>query len=216
VPNGVDAEKHAPSANGAKPASAAPPRLLLVGRLVHQKGADLLLRALGSIAHEPFTLEIVGDGPDREMLEALAKQEGIAERVRFCGWVERERIAEHYRAADVFVFPSRIEGMPNVVLEAMAYALPIVATDVPGNRELVVHERTGLVVRTEHVQQLASALERVLREAALRQRLGANARQHVLEHHTWTASAAAYLKLGGLPVPSEPSANGSGAMGGVR
>jgi glycosyltransferase involved in cell wall biosynthesis len=200
IPNGVAAEHITPRAWSAGSAEI-PVRLLLVGRLVHQKGADLLLRALGAVQPAQFRLDIVGDGPDRGLLRDLAARENIADRVQFTGWIERDRLAEYYRAADVFVFPSRIEGMPNVVLEAMAYGLPIIASDVPGNRELILHEDTGLLVPPEDPPALAAAIERLIGEAALRQQLGGRARAHVLEHHTWKASAAAYLRLAGIKLP---------------
>lgn len=210
VPNGVDAERNRPSAAVPKSSAAGTPRLLIVGRLVHQKGIDILLRALATLPRDAFELEVVGDGPDRAALKDLANRLGVADRVRFAGWVERDRIAEHYRAADAFVFPSRLEGMPNVVLEAMAFALPVIATDVPGNRDVVVHGSTGLLVESENVDQLAAALRQILSQPSLRQQMGAAARARVLERHTWAAGAAEYLRLGGValhgPAHAQPAA----------
>jgi glycosyltransferase involved in cell wall biosynthesis len=198
VPNGVDAQLHAPPAHGRSVPVPGPVRVLLVGRLVHQKGCDLLIRALSTLRHLPFTLQIVGDGPDRAALAAQAAKAGISDRIDFEGWVARERIGDYYRSADVFVLPSRIEGMPNVVLEAMAHALPVVGTDVPGNRDLIDDERTGLLVPAENPAALAAALERVMLDGTLRERLGNAARDRIVTHHSWHASAAAYLQLGGL------------------
>jgi glycogen synthase len=208
VPNGVDTVLHAPGAAAGKASASGPPEILLVGRLVHQKGADILLRALGAIRDMTFSLRIVGDGPDRAALERLASQQQIADRVAFVGWVPREEIAAHYHRADIFAFPSRIEGMPNVVLEAMAYALPVVATDVDGNRDVIGDERTGVLVPPEDPALLAAALRRLLTEASLRLRLGTAARAHVVRNHTWAASARSYLELGGIIAsPSAAAAN---------
>ena len=176
-------------------------RLLFVGRLVHQKGCDILLDALARVRHLPFTLDVVGDGPDRGALEAQAAAAGIADRVTFAGWVPRERMGEHFLAAAAFVLPSHIEGMPNALLEAMAYGLPVVATDVPGNRDLIEHGCTGLLVEPASAAELAPAIERVVGDAALRASLGAAARAYVAAHHTWSATARAYLSLGGLEAP---------------
>jgi glycosyltransferase involved in cell wall biosynthesis len=205
VPNGVDTVLHAPDPAAEKASMAGPPEILLVGRLVHQKGADILLHALGMIRDLDFSVRIVGDGPDRHALERLAEEQNIAGRVAFTGWVPRENIADHYRRADIFAFPSRIEGMPNVVLEAMAYALPVVATDVDGNRDVLANGRTGLLVPTEDPALLAAALRRVLTEPSLRRRLGGAARAHVVHHHTWAASARSYLELGGVTIPPTAS-----------
>jgi glycosyltransferase involved in cell wall biosynthesis len=206
VPNGVDVDV-VPSTVNARPDAGDAVRLLFVGRLVHQKGCDVLLDALARIRHLPFTLDVVGDGPDREALQTQAKAAGIAGRVTFSGWVARERIGDHFRAAAAFALPSHIEGMPNALLEAMAHALPVVATDVPGSRDLVEHERTGLLVPAASADALARALERLIGDPALRVRLGAAARAHVAAHHTWAATAAAYLRLGGIDLPASAIAD---------
>jgi glycosyltransferase involved in cell wall biosynthesis len=197
VPNGV----HVPAAASPTARMRDAVRLLFVGRLVHQKGCDILLDALAGLRHLPFTLDVVGDGPDRVALEAQAAAAGIADRVTFAGWVPRERMGEHFLAAAAFVLPSHIEGMPNAMLEAMAHGLPVVATDVPGNRDLVEHGRTGLLVPPASAEALAAAIERVIGDAGLRARLGAAAREHVARHHTWCASAGAYLRFGGVEAP---------------
>jgi glycosyltransferase involved in cell wall biosynthesis len=97
--------------------------------------------------------------------------------------------------------------MPNALLEAMAHALPVVATDVPGSRDVIDSERTGLLVRPDAPDALAAALARLIGDASLRARLGAAAREHVATHHTWTASAAEYLRLGGLHAPEASAAS---------
>lgn len=207
VPNGVNVAVVPSGVNAGARARLTTVPLLFVGRLVHQKGCDVLLDALGRVKHLPFTLDIVGDGPDRAALQAQAAAAGIGDRVTFSGWVARERIGEHFRAAAAFALPSHIEGMPNAMLEAMAYALPVVATDVPGSRDLIDHERTGLLVPAASAESLAHAIERLIGEPALRARLGAAAREHVATNHTWAATAAAYLRLGGIDLPGSSSAD---------
>lgn len=199
VPNGVDAVRHAP---GSPRSGTGTPRLLLVGRLVHQKAIDVLLHALARMADCEFRCDIVGDGPDRSELEQLSRSLGLDARVHFRGWVGRDELPDVYQAADIFVLPSRIEGMPNVVLEAMAYALPVTATDVPGTRDLVQHDVTGLLVPVNDVAGLAAALLRLIREPALRIRMGDAGRARVLAEFTYARVAAAYLRLGGIMLPA--------------
>lgn len=191
IPNGVDPQRFAPP----EKRTWAPPRLLFVGRLVYQKGLDVLLEALAGVPETlPWHLTLVGDGPYRPTLEALAAQRGLKERLTFAGWHPPERIPAFYREANLFVFPSRDEGMPNAVLEAMASGLPVLATRIAGNEELVAPE-VGVLVPRDDPMALREALLRLLPDAALRQRLGVAARQRVMEHFTWEATAQRYLDL---------------------
>jgi glycosyltransferase involved in cell wall biosynthesis len=167
-----------------------PPRLLFVGRIVHQKGLDVLLNALGELKSRSWQLNVVGDGPRIERLQAQAQQLGIAERVHFDGWLSREQLPAAYAQANLFVYPSRHEGMPNAVLEAMASGLPVLATRIAGNEELVSAE-TGLLVPAEDAGAFQSALERLLADAELRQRLGAAARERVADGYSWRRVAEA-------------------------
>jgi len=192
IPNGVDTDMHAPPVSRIDNAV---PRLLLVGRLVHQKGIDVLFHALSHLRDLPFTVDIAGEGPERDTLCELATSKGLTDRVRFNGWVDRRELPSLYGSADIFVLPSRIEGMPNVVLEAMAYALPVVATDIAGTREVVRNEQTGLLVPVENVSALADAIRRLIANPQERRTLGDNARAFVVGHHSWTASARAYVDL---------------------
>ncbi|MEX1248618.1 MAG: glycosyltransferase family 4 protein [Anaerolineales bacterium] len=189
IPNGVNLENFRA---GGRAWDA--PRLLFVGRIVYQKGLDLLLKALGELKGETWELTIVGDGPRVEQLQAQARGVGIAERVHFKGWQTRRQLPETYRAANLFVYPSRHEGMPNAVLEAMASGLPVLATRIAGNEELVTEE-TGLLVLPEDTGALRSALERLLPDAELRRRMGAAARKRVAAEYSWRRVAEAYLDL---------------------
>ncbi|MEX2162100.1 MAG: glycosyltransferase family 4 protein [Anaerolineales bacterium] len=171
-----------------------PPRLLFVGRIVHQKGLDVLLNALGELKSQPWQLNVVGDGPRVDRLQAQARHLGIADRVHFDGWLSREQLPAAYAQANLFVYPSRHEGMPNAVLEAMASGLPVLATRIAGNEELVTAD-TGLLVPAEDAGAFRSALEKLLADAKLRQRLGAAARKRVADGYSWRRVAEAYLEL---------------------
>jgi colanic acid/amylovoran biosynthesis glycosyltransferase len=156
--------------------------ILCVGRLVHLKGQALLLDAVAELGRRGVQtrLTLVGDGPQRSALEAAARQLGITDRVTFTGSVGQDVIQSIYRSADVFCLPSMAEGLPVVLMEAMALQLPVVATRIMGIPELVEDGRTGLLVSPGRVDELVQALERVLTDADLRSRLGRQGRQKVL------------------------------------
>ena len=148
--------------------------VLGVGRLEHQKGFDLLVRAFAraSRRHDGWQLVIAGEGSQRAALRTLAASCGVADRVRLIG--RQDDIWPTYAAADVFVLPSRFEGFPNALLEAMAAGLPAMAADCPtGPREIIRNEHEGLLVRTEDVDALARALSRLIGDPDLRRRVGA-------------------------------------------
>ena len=169
----------------AAPLPSLPPRLrregsadrgivLGVGRLERQKGFDLLVRAFAEATrrHRGWKLVIAGDGSQRAALAALAASCGVADRVRLPG--TQADIWRLYAAADVFALPSRFEGFPNALLEAMTAGLPSVAADCPtGPREIIRDEHDGLLVGTEDVVALTGALSRLIGDAHLRGRLGA-------------------------------------------
>jgi glycosyltransferase involved in cell wall biosynthesis len=169
--------------------------LLSVGRLVYQKGFDLGMQALAGLKDLDWQWQIAGDGPEMEDLQALAKKLDLTTRVTFHGWQSREELIQCYRTSDVFLFPSRHEGMPNAVLEAMASGLPVVATRIAGNEELVVDGETGVLVESEDIEAVRSALRRLIKDAALRQKMGAASRRRVEEFYGWENTARQYAAL---------------------
>ncbi len=168
-------------------------RLLFAGRLTTQKGLDVLLKSLGRLARGNaglgWRLDVAGDGPKREEFGALAASEGIAGRVSFHGFLARERVGELYREADVFAFPSRYEGMPNVVLEAMASGLPIIGTRIAGTEELVEDGVNGVLLPVDDLDACAGACLRFVANAEERRRMGDASRRLVLEKWTWAQRA---------------------------
>lgn len=134
--------------------------LLTVGRLVPVKGQQLLIEALAAQAAHGLrlTLTIVGDGPSLADLQALAAHHGIAERVRFAGAVGQQEIGGYYERADAFVLPSFAEGIPVVLMEAMATGMPVIASRITGIPELVDDGRSGLLVTPGRLDQLVRAL----------------------------------------------------------
>jgi glycosyltransferase involved in cell wall biosynthesis len=162
-------------------------RLVTVARLREKKGLDFLIRAAAELADRsvPFQLHIVGDGPDRQRLEALAQGLGVADRIRFTGALPHPKVKEMLADADLFVLPSIIasdgsrDGIPNVILEAMAMELPVISTHVSAIPEAVVHQDTGILVPPQRSRTLADSIMHLWRHPEERLRLGKRGRKRV-------------------------------------
>ena len=152
--------------------------VLAVARLVPQKGLDVLIRAFASLpesVRDGWSLTLVGDGPELATLQALASDAGLRDLVHFEGF--RSDPLVFMRRASIFALPSRFEGMPNALLEAMAAGLPSVVTDAsPGPLEMVCNGHQGLVVPTDDVSAFAAALQKLMLDGDLRNRCGVAAR----------------------------------------
>ena len=160
--------------------------ILSVARLVPQKGLDLLLRAFASLPESVrlgWTVVLVGDGPEREPLQIQAETLSIGDAVQFAGF--QPNPLQYMQSAAIFALPSRFEGMPNALLEAMASGLPAVVTDAsPGPLEMVVDGRNGLVVPTEDPVAFAAALKTLMVAPEQRLQLG-EAAQQTLRSMEW-------------------------------
>lgn len=154
-----------------RPAPRQPATVIFVGRLIDRKRPDHLIRAVAELCREGWNLRLVlvGDGPERSRLEALVRREGLAGRVVFAGWLGllSDRMLAEYDRADIFCLPSYAEGLPLVVLEAMARGVAVVATAVNATPEVVRHEESGLLVPRDDVPALTAALRRLLGDARL-------------------------------------------------
>jgi glycosyltransferase involved in cell wall biosynthesis len=200
--NGVDTEhfRLPPADAQARAALGLDPRQPVVGtigRLEDRKGHDQLLRAAGEMlaganGRRP-QLVIVGDGPLRESLAGQARTLGVADSVRFEGTVADVRPV--LAAMDVFVLPSRAEGMSNALMEAMAAGRPVVATAVGGNTEVVTDGETGLLVPPGNPAAIARAVDGLLGDPERASRLGAAARQFVTHHFGARARVAELERL---------------------
>ncbi|HEX6702183.1 MAG TPA: glycosyltransferase family 4 protein [Gaiellaceae bacterium] len=186
IPNGVPDVPLEPL-----PRPFAGPTVGSLGRLDRQKGFDVLLRALEELPEA--SLVLVGDGPERAALEAQASGTGLTGRVLFASWADEPR--RHLTTFDVFVLPSRFEGFPLSVVEAMLAGLPVVATAVGSVSESVREEETGLLVPPEDPHALSSALDRTLKAPELRAELGRRGRELALERFTAAAMARSFEAL---------------------
>ncbi len=193
VYNGVDISRFARHERVAEPRE----RLIVgsVGRLSHEKGYDVLIEAYAEIAPDaPDTeLWLVGDGAERPVLKDQARGLGLEGRVRFFGL--RDDVPELLIQMDLFVLPSRTEGLPVAVLEAMACGLAVVATEVGGVPEVVAADRTGLLVSPEEPDALAGAMERLVGDAELRADMGRKGRKTVAERFSLKAAARQHEAL---------------------
>jgi glycosyltransferase involved in cell wall biosynthesis len=184
--------------------SGRPVRIGNVGRLVELKGQRFLLDAFALLSESTnMELHFFGDGPDRVDLERRAASLP-ATRVFFHGAVlDRNAI---YESIDVLAVASRMEGLSLVIMEAMARAIPVVASDVGGNSRLVATERTGLLVPYADSTAMASALRRLATDSGLASRLGAGGRRHVESHCSLESAERKLLELYGFTQPTSAAA----------
>jgi glycosyltransferase involved in cell wall biosynthesis len=169
--------------------------LLSVGRLRYQKGHDILLQALPKVL-EKFPnamLLIAGEGVLRQELETEASQLGVAKRVKLLG--VREDIPMLLSAADLFLFPSRFEGMPNALMEAMGYGLAVVATAVQGVDEMIRDGENGILIPMDDPKAVSDAILRLLNDPDERKRLGRAAQATIEKEYTLDKMCAQYESL---------------------
>jgi len=196
IPNGVDTDRFRPADPDAKETLKRrlgyPPGSFLVlyaGRVSPEKGVDVLIEAWSRWRSPPeATLAILGEGPDKRRLEALA-----ARRVLWLGTVPN--VEDHLRAADVLVLPSRGEALSNSLLEAMASGLACIATHVGGTPEVLDNGKRGLLVASEDPDALKQAINELFHNPSLRKQLGQAAKKAVDEHFNTEGWVQSYIQL---------------------
>ena len=191
IPNGVDTGYFMPGSAIREKGN----RIIFIGRLDYLKGVDILLQALRTLidAQIPAQLDILGDGPDRDKLTHLSVTLGLRDSIIFHGTVNG--VAPYLQQASLFVLPSLSEGMPNVVLEAMACGLPVIATRVGGIVDIIENGKNGLLVDAQHPGQLYEAMKQVLTNKELAQRLGIAARKTIEERFSLPVIVNCYTTL---------------------
>jgi phosphatidylinositol alpha-1,6-mannosyltransferase len=205
---GVDARRFSPEADDGSLRLALAPRgellLLSVGRLQRRKGHDLVLRALPELKKivPKVRYVIVGDGNDRDTLQLLASELGIAGDVSFAGNVPDADLPAYFAACDVFVLPTRMEssdfeGFGIVFLEAAAAGKPSIGGRNGGVPEAIVDGETGILVADGAVDELLESLRALCTSADLRHRMGAMARERAVRDFSWDRAAAAVAAIHG-------------------
>jgi colanic acid/amylovoran biosynthesis glycosyltransferase len=218
---GIDVSHFAPRVDRAPPPR---PHILAAGRLVEKKGFTFLIEACRTLADRgvAFDCTIAGSGPLREDLEAQVRREGLSDRVTLTGKpLEQEGIPAFMHGGDVFCLPSvwssdnDVEGLPQLLMEAMACGLPAVSTRIVGIPDLVLDGETGLLVEPRDPKALADALERLLADPALAERLAAAGRRRVIEVFDIETSLEPLVRLfrehldGERPVPAVAGRRGA-------
>lgn len=198
IPNGVDACLFA----DAQPCDLAPlgippgnRTLITVGRLDPQKGLQFLIEAMETVVAQDRNIHllIVGEGPQRPILEQDIRDRQLGQHVHLLG--QRSDVPQLLQACDAFVLPSLWEGMPNAVLEAMAAGLPVIATRVEGVSELVTDGETGLLVDSGSATSLATAITMLLRDTDRAREMGTAAQRRTRSEFSWEKMTAAYERL---------------------
>jgi teichuronic acid biosynthesis glycosyltransferase TuaC len=165
--------------------------ILSVRRLVYKNGLGTLIESVPSVArNHPDTLFVVaGKGPSRKLIENRIKELGIQDNIKLSGFVPDELLPTYYGAADYFVLPSASgEGLPLVLLEAMACGLPVLATKVGGTPEIVKHKKTGVLVPPRNPEAIAEAMSKLLLNEELGPAIGREARRDVEERFSWESN----------------------------
>jgi colanic acid/amylovoran biosynthesis glycosyltransferase len=175
-----------------------PPQITAVGRLVSKKGFDLLIRACSLLRDWDidFTCKIIGDGPQYATLNRLITELDLGGYVSLVGALPFEEVKCHYQRASIVVMPSRIssdgqdrDGLPTVIIEALAMGVPVVATTLAGIPDLIIHNQTGLLVPCDNPTELATAIRRILEDENLRDCLAQAGREKVAREFDMAESA---------------------------
>ena len=175
------------------------PEILTVGRMVERKGVRYLIEAMQKLPQA--RLEVVGGGPLLPELKEQAKDVGVTDRVHFAGKVSEQELMEHYRRAAVYVQPGIIDSRGDtemlgvVLLEAMHYGVPVIGSDLGGITDIIINEKTGLLVPQKDPKALAGAIGRILEDEKLRQRLVKGADEHLRTNFSWDAIVSKWMAI---------------------
>ncbi|MBD3389250.1 MAG: glycosyltransferase [Candidatus Altiarchaeales archaeon] len=199
IPMGVDVEKFKPG-SGRRDKT-----VLYVGRLAEKKGVEYLVKAFPAVkeAHPDAKLVIVGEGDELENLKNLAESIGFKKSMSFEGSVNHDRLRDYYQRGSVLVLPAvydsegDTEGLGVVLLEALASAMPVVASNIGGITDIVEHEVNGLLVEPGDVKGLGEAVNRLLDDEGLRERLASRGREMVVERFGWENIAKEFKRAYG-------------------
>jgi glycosyltransferase involved in cell wall biosynthesis len=200
IPNGIDVEKifdirkqlKAKSIRKKYGITEDEQVILYVGRLVKVKRVEILIKVIKKLLKKKLKVKglIVGDGPQRTELEEMAYP--MNNHIHFTGYISEEEKFECYQIADLFMLPSVSEGLPTVLLEAASFGLPIIATNIHGIPDIVIHGKTGFLVNRENYDQYAEYAERLIMNQSLAKEMGENAKKHVASNFSWSKVVKKY------------------------
>ena len=196
IPNGVDTQYYQ-ARHTDMGVESTPLRLLLVCRFHRQKLVPETIRWLAHAKQRgiDFFISIVGDGPERDAVEAAIEEVDMTELISLKGWLRKDQLLKQYQEADCFLNLSSYEGMPNTVLEAMACALPVIVSDIPPHRGLVKHQETGYLLDLDRPEYLADQLMELASDSGRRRAMAEAGRQLVAASYSWSAVADSYMSL---------------------
>jgi glycosyltransferase involved in cell wall biosynthesis len=185
-----------------KTATADHKKIIFVGRHVERKGVDVLIKAFHRVHKTiPHDLIIIGDGPEKKTWENLADKLGISRRVTFTGWISDKKLTEYYRNCSFFVLPAiydkhgDTEGLGVVMIEAMSFAKPVIASHAGGITDVVDHGENGLLVPPGDVQALAQAISTLAKDTRLSKKMGRRAKELIDERFNWDKIVKSLISL---------------------
>ena len=184
IGNGVDEKFFVPAQNTIKDDNK---YIMYAGRMDREKGLFDLVECGEHICNQRSDISFIlaGRGRDLSKLKKKVRKLGLRDKFIFLGQVGKDKLVQLYQNATIFAFPSYHEGLPTVLLEAMSCGLPIVATDVRGNRDLISSGEDGILVPPRSPKEMVNAVSMLLDDEKMRRRLGKNARKTIEEHYTW-------------------------------
>jgi glycosyltransferase involved in cell wall biosynthesis len=195
IPLGVDTELFKPSKKNRSQKKN--PEILFAGYLYKLKGAEYLLRATQLIAnkHKDVKLRIVGNGPDKPRLMRLTEALKIKDKIIFEGLVPHTEMPKYYQQCDIFCFPTLGEPFGKAIIEAMACAKPVIASNIGGPAEIIQNQKTGLLVPPAQPKILSIKILELLDNEATMKKMGTNARKTVMEKFSWEKISEMYHSL---------------------
>ncbi len=193
IPNGVETDRFTPIDRPENPKV----KILFIGRLIPRKGFQRVIKALPKVrelARVPFEIEVVGTGAHQSELDSLAQELGVSEMIKYVGMVPYDQLEKSYQYADIFILTSLSEGMPSVILEAMGCGLPVIASDVGGNNEIVHEGENGFLIDGDSKNALAEKIALLINDERLRKSMGAKSREYALQYD-WKNIMSRYNEL---------------------
>ena len=180
IPMPVDPETFAPAPNTDHRQTI----ILTVARLIQRKGTKYLIQACSSLKAHDFELRVIGGGSEREALENLTEQPGLASRVNFINSVPHRLLRDHINECDVFVLPALEEGLGMVLLEALSCKKPVIATNIGGIPDIITDNQTGILIPPQDVKALSAAVLKVLEDRSFAKSIAEKGYERVLSRFT--------------------------------